>query len=214
MAAEVKHPADEIGKALARATGILTLLSSCYDKQSQSFETGGGYAFESILAIEAILGHAASALGKLYETCDLTLLQPQQSEPLPQEVSASTQVANLPPAQEIPVFEGYLGRSVQMRRAESANLNGYLSSFGPPEQGGRLSERADSALSRSFGLEAPVSRVPLSDRRAEDYDELLQKLTAVANQAAVMEDHPDLGQNLAPALEELRADLIRLRSVA
>ena len=214
MAADVKHPADEIGKALARATGILTLLSSCYDKQSQSFETGGNYAYESIGAIEAILGHAASALGKLYETCDLTLLQPEQSEPLQQEVPAAAPVAHLPPEQEIPVFEGYLGRSAQVRKVESTNLNGYLSSFGPPEQAGRLSERADSALSRSFGLEAQASRVPLSERRAEGYDELLQKLTAVANQAAVMEDHPDLEQNLAPALEELRADLIRLRSVA
>ena len=214
MVAEVKHPADEIGKALARATGILTLLSSCYDKQSQSFETGGNYAYESIVAIEAILGNAATALGKLYETCDLTLLQPQHSEPLPQEVPASTPVANVPPEQEISMFEGHLGRPVQAHKVESANLNGYLSSFGPPEQSGRLSERADSALSRSFGLEAQVNRVPLSERRAEDYDQLLQKLTAVANQAAIMEDHPDLEQNLAPALEELRADLIRLRSVA
>lgn len=214
MAAELKHPADEIGKALARATGILTLLSSCYDNQSQSFETGGNYAFESIVAIEAIMGHAATALGKLYETCDLTLLQPQQSEPLEQEVPAPTQVANVPPEPEISVFEGYVGRPVQVRKVESTNLNGYLSSFGPAEQSGRLSERADSALSRSFGLEAQINRAPLSERRAEDYDELLRKLTAVANQAAVMEDHPDLEQNLAPALEELRADLIRLRSVA
>lgn len=214
MAAEVKHPADEIGKALARATGILTLLSSCYDKQSLSFETGGNYAYESILAIETILGNAANALGKLYETCDLTLLQPQHNELPQQDVAAPAQTANLPPEQEISVFEGYLGRTVQARRAESPSLNSYLSSFGPPEQSGRLTERADSVLPRSFGLEAQVSRVALSERHAEDYDELLQKLTAVANQAAVMEDHPDLGQNLAPALEELRADLIRLRSVA
>ena len=214
MAAEAKHPADEIGKALARASGILTLLSSCYDKQSQSFETGCNYAYESVLAIEAILLNASGALGKLYETCDLTLIQPEPPVMEQQETAAETQVVDAAAESETTLFEGYFGRAVQPRKAETANLNGYLSSFGPSEQSVRLSERADSASSRSFGLEAQASRSPLAERHAENYDELLQKLTAVTNQAAALENHPDLAQNFAPALEELRADLIRLRSVA
>ncbi len=207
MVADTKHPADEIGKSLARASGILTLLSSCYDKQSASFETGGNFAYESIVAIEAILSHASDALGNLYQSYDLTLIDTSVPIELPlAEVTASPVAA----AQEATLFETYLAKGMQQRQAAPVSLTSYLSSFGPPETGSRLADRMDSALSRSFGLDAQAGRAEVMNRPAESYDELLVKLTAVANQAATQGNQPDL----LPALEELRADLIKLRSVA
>ena len=214
MAAEVKHPADEIGKALARASGILAVVSSCYDKQSQSFETGANYAYESILAIETIVVNAASALEKLYGDYDLTPITAEAAaEPvLENRVVTSRSSVSIP--KESDALNGYFGRAAQADKFDSANLNSYLSSFGPPENVSRLAERADQELSHQFKFESQLGRVPLSDRRAESYDELLHKLTTVAHQAAAFEHQPGFEDKLLPALEDLRADILRLRSVA
>ena len=211
MVAEVKHPADEIGKALARESGILAVLSSCYDKQSQSFETGANYAYESILAIETIVVNASGALEKLYGDYDLTPIAAQGAIAAQHELPAAV-VGHV--QEEPTALNNYVGRSSQVQKIETASLNSYLSSFGPPEHATRLAERADHALSQPFTFDSRLGRVPLSDRRAESYDELLQKLTTVAHSAAAFEHQPGFEEKLLPALEELRADILRLRSVA
>ena len=63
-------------------------------------------------------------------------------------------------------------------------------------------------------MPVPIGRVVSSDQRAESYDELLQKLTTVAHQAAAFEHQPGFEEKLLPALEDLRADILRLRSAA
>ena len=207
MAAEVKHPADEIGKALARASGILAVISNCYDKQTQSFETGSHYAYESILAIETIVVNAAGALEKLYGDYDLTPI----SASAPQAVQSEVSVAAGARAVEEPAMpNGFMGRTLATQKIEAASLNSYLSSFGPPEQEPRVSDRAE----QPFTFDSQLGRAPLPQRRAETYDELLEKLTTVAHSAAAFEHQPGFEEKLLPALEELRADILRLRSVA
>ncbi len=211
MAAEVKHPADEIGKALARASGILAVLSSCYDKQTQSFETGSNYAYESILAIENIVMNASGALVKLYGCYDLTPIGDDVGGELPSEVAISNRAAMQVEASS---HNGSTGRASQNQKTDAANLNGYLSSFGPAENASHLAERADYGLSQPFTFDLQIGRGASSDRRAESYDELLQKLTTVAHQAAAFEHQPGFEEKLLPALEDLRADILRLRSAA
>ena len=120
MAAEVKHPADEIGKALARASGILAVISNCYDKQTQSFETGSHYAYESILAIETIVVNAAGALEKLYGDYDLTPISASAPQAVPSEASVS---AGARPVEEPVMPNGFMGRILQTQKIEAASLN-------------------------------------------------------------------------------------------
>lgn len=214
MAAEVKHPADEIGKALARASGILAVLSSCYDRQTQSFETGSNYAYESILAIETIVVNAASALEKLYGDYDLTPITVEADTESPLEIPLVTSRSPMAIHKDSDPLNGYFGRAAQAHKIETANLNSYLSSFGPSEQAPRLTDRAEQVAGHSFTFESKLGRVPLTDRRAENYDELLNKLTTVAHRAAAFEHQPGFEDKLLPALEDLRADILRLRSVA
>ncbi|MDE2384718.1 MAG: hypothetical protein KGO53_08870 [Alphaproteobacteria bacterium] len=223
MSADNKHPADEIAKALSRAGGILTLLSSCYDKGAQRFETGGNFVYESILTVEAMMAQASEALARLYQTCDLSIIREAPAEavaqaaPAVEEAVASEEAA---PADVLPMAQAEAASAAEPHSryvAAPGPSGSYLGFFGPQENGSRLSERLDNALPRSFGLErAPATPVLTGaiNRPAENYDELLQKLTAVADQAAFQAHQSPGERNLLPALEGLRADLIKLRSVA
>ena len=212
MQAELKHPADELAKSLARAGGILTLLSDCYEQDSGSFATGNSFVNESIVAIEAILNQANEALARLYQSCDLTMVRPsntsaveavptvgQLSEPAPAAnesfvyVAAHTEATGRVPPLTMPMTAG-----------------SYLSFFGPGDENAKLADRLDSLLVRPTA----TSVSDIMERPAESYDELLQKLTAVADKAAFQAHQLPSDRSLVPALEGLRADLIKLRSVA
>ncbi len=214
MAAELKHPADEIGKALARASGILAVLSSCYDRHTQTFETGSNYAYESILAIETIVVNAASSLEKLYGSYDLTPIVVDAEVETPLEPTAAASRSAIEMSKDSDLLSGYFGRAAQAHKIETANLNSYLSSFGPSENVSRLVDRAEQAAGHSFTFESQQVPAPKAERRAESYDELLHKLTTVAHRAAAFEHQPGFEDKLLPALEDLRADILRLRSVA
>ena len=214
MVAELKHPADEIGKALARASGILTVLSSCYDRHTQTFETGSNYAYESILAIETIVVNAASALEKLYSSYDLTPIAVDGGVEMPLETSSIASSSTTAILKDSDPLNGYFGRAAQAHKIETANLNSYLSSFGPSENAPRLVDRAEQAAGHSFTFESQQVPAPKAERRAESYDELLHKLTTVAHRAAAFEHQPGFEDKLLPALEDLRADILRMRSVA
>lgn len=214
MAAELKHPADEIGKALARASGILAVLSSCYDRHTQTFETGSNYAYESILAIETIVVNAASALEKLYGSYDLTPIAVDGDVEAPLETASVASRSATAMLKDSDPLNGYFGRAAQAHKIETANLNSYLSSFGPSENAPRLVDRAQQAAGHSFTFESQQVPALKAERRAESYDELLHKLTTVAHRAAAFEHQPGFEDKLLPALEDLRADILRLRSVA
>jgi hypothetical protein len=213
MQAELKHPADELAKSLARAGGILTLLSGCYEQDSGSFATGNSFVNESIVAIEALLNQANEALGRLYQSCDLTMVRPsnvstaeavprvgQALEPVPATVESFVYVA--------PRAEATLRAPPS---APQITAGSYLSFFGPGDQNAKLADRLDSVLVRPTAVTAVVD---ITERPAESYDELVQKLTAVADKAAFQAHQLPSDRSLVPALEGLRADLIKLRSVA
>lgn len=222
MSVEQKHPADEIGKALARAGGILTLLSSCYDKSNGQFETGTSFLFESIMAVESIVDNATKSLARLYQTCDLSVVREIQVEthPVTASVTIMAEEAVVEPDLEentplpMPTLHPSVGRSQKRYVAPPAEAGSYLGFFGPPEQGARLSDRMENVLAHAGAQSAQLRPAELIDRPAESYEELLQKVTAFADQAAFQAHHSPADRGLLPALEGIRADLIKLRSVA
>ncbi len=211
---EVKHPADELGKALARANGILALLSGCYEKSSANFETGQSFVFESITAVETMLQTATDALARLYQTCDLSVIRGSVEAQAPVELPAVSQEQALPPLQ----FVGQQAPEVQ-RPSQLAfdpqDLGGsYLGFFGPPPEAvSTLSDRLDNILV-NMPAKTRSRQSEVFEKPAENYEELLQKITALADVAAFQAHQSHQDGNLLPALEGLRADLIKLRSVA
>ena len=224
MSGEQKHPADEIGRALSRAGGILALLSSCYDKSGGQFETGTSFVFESIVAIEAAVENATRSLAKLYQTCDLSVVREFATD-VPEakdsagtankipEVISQEETANSEPL-PMPISKLAASRAQQRYNAPPAEAGSYLGFFGPPEQGAKLTERVENILATSgvHGLREQTEEV--LDWPAETYEQLLQKVTAVADQAAFQAHQSPADRGLLPALEGIRADLIKLRSVA
>lgn len=232
MTLEQKHPADELGKALARASGILSLLSGCYEKSNNSFETDNTFVFESIIAVEAMLNTATNALEKLYENCDLTLVKEELPEVAPEvavqepqqavpqvlytqptiELRAPNQVSQAPvyqaPAPQAQSYHAPVANTAQLPYGSS-----YLGFFGPAEPVSTLSDKIDNILV-NMPSRPRAKHVEIFDKPAETYDELLQKLTALADVAAFQAHQANTEASLGPALEELRADLIKLRSVA
>jgi hypothetical protein len=213
MQAELKHPADELAKSLARAGGILTLLTGCYEQDSGSFATGNSFVNESLVAIEAILNQANEALGRLYQSCDLTMVRPSNAS----AVEAAPAVGQAPESEPVPAtvesFVYVAPRAETTARVPSfapqMTAGSYLSFFGPGDENAKLADRLDSLLVRPTASVADIT-----ERPAESYDELLQKLTAVADKAAFQAHQLPADRSLVPALEGLRADLIKLRSVA
>jgi hypothetical protein len=204
--AEEKHPADEIGKALLQAGGILTSLSNCYDKPGASFAIGTPFIAEAIIAVEGILAKANDCLAKLYEGYDLGKLI-GESTPLPQKTKAQAEpVDQESPETKEPVVENL---------SEQEEDSGYLGYFGRQDQVSRLSVKLDSILEKLPAQQQPMRAVDMIEQPAQNYEELLEKLTAMADAAAYQVHHnADADSNLLPVLESLRADVMRMRSVA
>ena len=59
-----------------------------------------------------------------------------------------------------------------------------------------------------------VKRNAILEKPATTYDELLAKVTAVADEAAFEAHSSNSQRSLLPALEGLRADLLKMRAVA
>ncbi len=209
MQPEQKHPADELAKSLARAGGILTLLSGCYETETGGFATGNSFVHESIVAIEAILAKANDALGRLYQTCDLTVVrQVPVGEPVVAEEASASPVAET--AVVLPIEAAPIVSSWQRAPQAAPMAGSYLSLFGPGDDNAKLADRLDHLLVKPV----EAARTEITDRPAESYDELLQKLTAVADKAAFQAHGAGADRSLVPALEGLRADFIKLRGAA
>ncbi|MEO9166947.1 MAG: hypothetical protein ABI230_00950 [Aestuariivirga sp.] len=208
MGIEFKHPADEIANALSRANGILTVIGGCYDKTGNQFAIGTAYIAESIYAVDGLLNAATTALERLYQTCDLTVVRdaseihaPEAAVEVPAETYSTLPDLALPTPMPRAAME-----APQMKSS-------YLAAFGPSEAQLSLSERADSAVSH-FKPMAPSKRETILDQPATTYEELLAKVTAVADQAAFQAHNSPTERSLLPALEGLRADLLKMRSAA
>jgi hypothetical protein len=217
---EQKHPADELGKALSRANGILTLLAGCFEKPSNSFETGNAFVFESITAVEAMLNTATLALERLYQTCDLSVIRQPQMESLAEPETPI--IMQAPPTAFQPVviqpvtIQPEAPMQLQAPNYQQTQHNygsSYLGFFGPAEPATDLSDKIDSILV-NMPARPRAKHAEIFEKPAENYDELLQKLTALADVAAYQAHQSNQDGGLGSALEELRADLIKLRSVA
>ena len=215
-----RHPADEIGKALSRAGGILTSLSNCYDKAESGFEISVPFIFEAVTAVEKLISGASDQLERLYQNYNLgkqpnveadeVIAEPPyvQSafEPESEQQFASTPVSHL--------AQAYVDqRTTPLNAATPENPN-YLGFFGPTEQVSRLASRLDSILENMPEPERSTTE-QMIDRPAQTYNELLEKLTAMADVAAYHAHHaPGTDRSLLPVLETLRADVMRIKSVA
>ena len=204
---EEKHPADEIGKALSRAGGILTSLTNCYDRNDTDFQISVQFMFEAVSAVENLLGQASAELAKLYGSYDLSKIS-QYDENLTSPENDFSQVSYNQ--------EG----STQTMRHQTESVSEapepqYLGFFGPTEQVTRLADRIDSLLETMPARPAAISANDFIDKPAMTYNELLDKLTAMTDAVAYnAHQGQDNSQSLLPVLEDLRADMLRLRTVA
>ncbi len=214
-AIEDRHPADEIGKALSRAGGILTSLTNCYDKNDTDFQISVQFMFEAVSAVENLLGHASAELAKLYSSYDLSKIALQTENSEPQELGQfrhdNVQALN----HQQHSSAGSVSHELQTENVSEPSEPQYLGFFGPTEQVSRLANRIDSLLETMPAKTMAPTATDYIDRPAVTYNELLEKLTAMADAAAYnAHQGQDNGQSLLPVLENLRADMLRIRTVA
>jgi hypothetical protein len=203
-----QHPADELGKAISRANGILTSLSNCYDKSASSFAISLPFLFEGISAVEGILAGASDALTRLYDQYDLEKL-------LTQTVEAVAPEPEIEPGIEEQVVPAEVEETVEEPALLPDGQGPYLGFFGASETVSRLASNLDSILETMPHRAQPAVQDEILDHPAQTYAELLQKLTAMADAAAFKAHRsPGSDSDLLPALESLRADMLRIRTVA
>jgi hypothetical protein len=212
-ALDERHPADEIGKALSRAGGILTSLTNCYDKNNTDFQISVQFMFEAVSAVESLLGQASTELAKLYSSYDLGKISRQVENAAENEYTDTSYDHGSGNSEDQDLHDG----SAQMIADHGADATEpqYLGYFGPTEQVTRLADRIDSLLGTMPTRPAAISATDFIDKPASTYHELLEKLTAMTDAVAYnAHQGQDNGQSLLPVLEDLRADMLRLRTVA
>jgi hypothetical protein len=175
-----KHPADEIGRTLSQASGILASLSNCYEENQKSFEIGQPFLSEALKTIETILAKAHSSLANLYENYDLAAIVKIEK----QSATSETDAAGMEEGSE-PANLGYFGRIQSATRFDSTD---------------------DDTENH-----APITAEDMVEQPAQSYEELYEKLTAMANAAAGSEAE---SRQLLPVLESLRQDIERIRNSA
>jgi hypothetical protein len=181
------HPADEIGRALSQARGIISSLMNCFNRPHAEFSVGTPFIAEAMQAVEVILDRAGNNLSALYENYDLNALHEED------EIEEA-EVVNVPeaPREEASYEASNIGRFG--RHATVSRLAGSLESI------------------TQVLPAAPLTTSHLSEQPAQTYDELLEKLTAMTESAAF---HGQGGEDtLLPVLESLREDVLRMRAVA
>ena len=217
-ALEEKHPADEIGKALSRAGGILTSLTNCYDKNDTDFQISVQFMFEAVSAVENLLGQASAELAKLYSSYDLGKISQQgENLVLPKGDYSQGNYTNVDSSVDNQYNHEGSTHTMhhQSEGVSDAAEPQYLGFFGPTEQVTRLADRIDSLLETMPVRPAAISANDFVDKPAMTYNELLDKLTAMTDAAAYnAHQGQDNSQTLLPVLEDLRADMLRLRTVA
>jgi hypothetical protein len=171
-----KHPADELGLALSRASGILSSIENCYDNAEEVFATSTAFVAEAVRAVEQIISQANANLADLYSNYSL---QPLDEQDL---------VVSLPIHEPI------------------QTPNPFVEKLFVSDDSAKLSNKLDSILSTlPQQNSSPHNQF---DQPARTYDELLYKLTAMTNVASQNANE----ESLLPMLENLRADMLRIRS--
>ena len=216
-APEEKHPADEIGRALSRAGGILSLLSNCYDKSNSEFQIGVPFIFEAVLAVEKLLSQSSGELTKLYQSYDLGLITVSQAEVQhhePTELSEATTETDQQLSPEEPCEDETPLAFQRSENLSESSENSYRGYFKPTEQVSKLASRLDNILEAMPAQSRSSIPDNLLDRPAQTYNELLEKLTAMADAAAYQAHQQQNNNNdkLLPVLENLRADMLRIRT--
>ena len=200
---EEKHPADEIGKALSRAGGILSSLTNCYEKSETDFQISMNFIFEAIMAVEKLVIQSSADLTRLYDAYDLSKLVLPLATEETQLNGEAGQEENVPVDFEIDSDE------------EQSHERPYRRFFPPTEQVTELATRIDHILETMPVTPKSIAAEELLDKPAQSYNELFDKLTAMVDAAADQaHQSPDSDQSLLPVLETLRADMNRIRSVA
>jgi hypothetical protein len=232
---ERKHPADEIGKELLRAGGILSSLSNCYDRQIGVFDVGHGFLFEALGNVERMLRKAEEALDVLCENYDLRSINEIKKEALDAAVALASSL-------DLSAISATETNSGDLSAGSTTGLKGDLHGlsdddsldeqplevedpFGgaaqfidylqTSESAARLSHRLDAILERFPREEPPKTVAQPVDTVSKTYAEFLDKLTAMADAAAGEAARAGKKElSLAPVLDSLRADVMRLRAVA
>ncbi len=200
-----------------RAGGLLSSLTNCYDKDENKFDLDHDFMFEALTNVERMLSNAGESLRQLYQDYDLRSLAEIEAAAL----KAAEIAARSATSQNLGEMAGKAGGNVD----NASNLNdadglndpsrSFVDFLRPTEPVSRLSERLDAILER-FPREEPTAKaVEPVDESAKTYAEFLDKLTAMAD-AAAGEARRAGKQDLvlAPVLESLRAEVMRLRAVA
>jgi hypothetical protein len=196
---ENMHPADELGKALSQARGIISSVINCYDRPEQNFVTGTNFIAEAMLAVEDILSKASANLSSLYEDYDLSVA-----------TGAEDVIAPLSAAE---------AEDDETQTSQNEEADDYQpSSFGLFGQHGNISRFAnklESIVETLPPAPEPMRPEQMIEQPAQNYEELLEKLTAMADSAAYhTQSNPTAENTLLPVLESLRNDVLRMRSVA
>jgi hypothetical protein len=190
---EEKHPADEIALALSRAGGILSSLTHCYDVSNADFATGAPFLAEAIKTAESILVKANESLTKLYQDYNL-------------EALSESDLRNNP----VDVVERDQEKVSHLSFARARRLNENIAFSVQSQEVSRLSSNLDSILDTLPDNIQAVTVEQMIDHPAQSYQELLEKLTAMADAAAYQTQSEE--GSLLPILESLRADMMRLKT--
>lgn len=217
---ETKHPADEIGRALLRAGGIMSSLTNCYDKDEGAFDLGHGFMFEALTNVERMLSEAGDSLRALYQGYDLRSIAETENAVRKAAELAAKSAAALNPAvigdkAGVDSHDTQQGRNSPDADAMIDPSKPFVDFLQSSEPVSRLSDRLDAILERFPREEPPVKIVEPAVNAAKTYAEFLDKLTAMTDAAA--DEARRAGKQdvaLAPVLESLQADVKRLRAVA
>ena len=89
-----KHPADSLALALQRSSGLLMSVGELFESDRERFAGGEAFVAHAISTVAEMLVEARNALADLHYACDLTLLEPTQSDQVETQIEVAEDVAN------------------------------------------------------------------------------------------------------------------------
>jgi hypothetical protein len=78
---EKSHPADSLGLALTRASGVLSALTACHDARAGGFAVADQFVLQAVIAIEGFMTDARNAYLELCNSCDVGVTGSVQEAP-------------------------------------------------------------------------------------------------------------------------------------
>jgi hypothetical protein len=209
--AQDQHPAEALGETLGRIDTLLTAMGAMFVPGRESFAVNDSFVMHSLLAAAGLVVAAQDALSQLQDGCDLTLLSQQRAvetgtaapENAKREpVAPAEEYADLEDSDPIPYTPLSSSRFVEQVTSSAANKD--FSEI--------LAKRHEAAQQDALRDE----RVVLQEGLAQNYLELLRKLTAAEIFAAEQQalSPPGTQHQLLPLLRSLREDFQKIHSAA